>query len=155
MVSRGEVALNRAIEALRRLDSRHTHNSRLPVAHDVITQTNSPVFLVRFLCFVSKPLILVRFHINFCLGFLPKHYQSLSLIVHTGRMSAYLSELTVSTYFDLSAKTLLTFASQMRTRRTKQCSSRTRVLKYSSKQKNCVWRTLGSIRVVKITEGTT
>uniref|UniRef100_A0A1I8E8L3 RING-type E3 ubiquitin transferase n=1 Tax=Wuchereria bancrofti TaxID=6293 RepID=A0A1I8E8L3_WUCBA len=45
IVSRGEVALNRAIEALRRLDSRHTHSSRLPVAHDVITQTNSPVYM--------------------------------------------------------------------------------------------------------------
>lgn len=56
MVSRGEVALNRAIEALRRLDSRHTHNSRLPVAHDIVTQTNNPVYLVCFLCFVSKAL---------------------------------------------------------------------------------------------------
>ncbi|KAL3982143.1 Zinc finger ZZ type family protein [Acanthocheilonema viteae] len=45
MVSRGEVALNRAIDALRRLDSRNIHSSRLPVAHDVITQTNSPVYL--------------------------------------------------------------------------------------------------------------
>ncbi|VDM93356.1 unnamed protein product, partial [Litomosoides sigmodontis] len=43
VVSRGEVALNRAIEALRRLDSRHS--SRLPVAHDIVTQTNSPVYL--------------------------------------------------------------------------------------------------------------
>lgn len=54
VVSRGEVALNRAIEALRRLDSRHTHSNRLPVAHDVITQTNSPVYLVRSPCFVFK-----------------------------------------------------------------------------------------------------
>uniref|UniRef100_A0A0R3S4J5 RING-type E3 ubiquitin transferase n=1 Tax=Elaeophora elaphi TaxID=1147741 RepID=A0A0R3S4J5_9BILA len=45
VISRGEVALNRAIEALRRLDSRHSHSSRLPMAHDVITQTNSPVYL--------------------------------------------------------------------------------------------------------------
>ncbi|EFO25553.2 hypothetical protein LOAG_02929 [Loa loa] len=45
MISRGEVALNRAIEALRRLDSRHTQSSRPPLAHDVITQTSSPVYL--------------------------------------------------------------------------------------------------------------
>ncbi|OZC05242.1 zinc finger, ZZ type [Onchocerca flexuosa] len=45
LVSRGEVALNRAIDALRRLDTRHTHSSRLPMAHDGITQTSSSVYL--------------------------------------------------------------------------------------------------------------
>ncbi|KAM3726305.1 Uncharacterized protein ACO02O_03074 [Dirofilaria immitis] len=45
LVSRGEIALNRAIEALRRLDARNAHSSRLSVAHDGIAQTISPVYL--------------------------------------------------------------------------------------------------------------
>uniref|UniRef100_A0A915PYI7 RING-type E3 ubiquitin transferase n=1 Tax=Setaria digitata TaxID=48799 RepID=A0A915PYI7_9BILA len=45
IASRGEVALNRAIEALRRLDARHTHSSRPSIPQDGIAQTSSPVYL--------------------------------------------------------------------------------------------------------------
>ncbi|VDN04461.1 unnamed protein product [Thelazia callipaeda] len=55
--SRGEVALNRAVEALRRLDSRQTHSIRSSVTHSGIAQTNNPAYLFFFSSLIKTILI--------------------------------------------------------------------------------------------------
>lgn len=48
VVSRGEIALSRAMEVLRRLDTRNAHSNRSPVPHDDFSQASNPAYLVCF-----------------------------------------------------------------------------------------------------------